>query len=81
MARFGVRAAVLDLPNSIVLRQARVRGGKWRLQKRQRALFLSASTQRKNKKASGAIQFAFRRSWLAERRRAAQRWEKRGRAK
>jgi len=30
--------------------------------------FFVGSTQRKNKKGSGAIQFAFRRSWLGERR-------------
>jgi len=30
--------------------------------------FFVGSTQRKNKKGSGAIQFAFRRSWLAKRR-------------
>lgn len=44
------RPSTRSAKQQIVLRQARVRGGKWRLQKRQRALFLSAGTQRKKQK-------------------------------
>lgn len=68
------RTAVRDPPNSSFCAR-HAYGGKWRLKRRRR--FFVGSTRRKNKKGSGAIQFAFRRSCGLPN----TGWEKCGRAK